>query len=482
MITALAIGYDWLYQKISPQDRATIRTAIVQLGLVEGVKVYQDKGWWAIRDNNWNQVCNGGMILGALAIAEHEPELAREVLTHAIASIPEGVSVYAPSGAYPEGPVYWQYGTAYTCLTISALNTALGNTFSIENAPGLEQTGWFRIHTIGPTGRYFNYADGGARPRLASAMFLLADAYDEPAFARWHLGRLLEEFPPEVAIEPQEIDRFFPLEIAWYRSGSQAHSGDPLPLDSNFDSRQDLFTTRSRWDDREAVYVGFKGGDNRTNHGHLDIGSFVLDAAGERWAIDLGGDNYNLPGYFDGKRWRYYRLNNHSHNTLVINGQLQNAAARGDVVSFHTSPAQSSAIVDMTDAYQDQAESARRGIALLDRRAVHVRDEIDGAQGTIRWGMVTRADIAIDGSRAVLTQNGKTLQAEILAPSGIEFEVVPTAPPTRREKQNAGTRMLAIHIDSTSGQPVALSVLLQPLAAEDSPLKHQPSGLATWPQ
>ena len=83
MTTALAIGYDWLYDVISEQDRKTIRDAIVRHGLQEGLKIYRSRGWWSQRDNNWNQVCNGGMVLGALAIAEHEPELAERIVSSA---------------------------------------------------------------------------------------------------------------------------------------------------------------------------------------------------------------------------------------------------------------------------------------------------------------------------------------------------------------------------------------------------------------
>jgi hypothetical protein len=479
MTTALAVGYDWLYDAITAADRDTIRAAIVRHGLDEGMKIYDSKGWWTVGNNNWNQVCNGGMILGALAIAEDEPALAREVISRAIASIPRGVSVYAPSGAYPEGPGYWQYGTAYTCVTISGLNTAVGSNFGIDDTPGLDRTGWYRIHTIGPTGQYFNYADGGANSRLASAMFLLADVYDEPAFARWHRRRLAEEFAADGEIKPRKLDRFFSLEIAWYDT-QITRGADQIPLDAMFESHQDLVTARGHWEDSDTIYVGFKGGNNRTNHGHLDIGSFVLDADGVRWALDLGGDNYNLPGYFGSKRWQYYCLINHSHNTLVIDGQLQNTAAQCDVVSAQSTPKRASAIVDMTDAYKDKATSARRGIELLDRRVVHVRDEVEGADGPIRWGMVTGAEILLSGRRATLTQDGKTLLAEILAPSDAEFEVLSNAPPTAEEKQNAGTRILAITVSATAEQPVAISVLLQPTNGQQTPLEIEPRSLDQW--
>ncbi len=287
MTTALAIGYDWLFDAIEPGDRETIRTAIVELGLKEGQKVYESNGWWATGDNNWNQVCNGGMILGALAIADEEGELAGEIISRALKSIPHGVSVYEPSGAYPEGPSYWQYGTSYTCLTIKGLNTALGTDFGLQRTPGLSETGWFRIHTIGPTGLYFNYADCSGSARLASAMFLLADVYDQPDFARWHRERLAEQIPAETRLNARSLDRFFPLEIAWYDTQGQSPARFEAPLDAMFAGRQDIVTMRSRWNDPDAIYVGFKGGDNQTNHGHLDIGSFVLDAHGVRWRWTL---------------------------------------------------------------------------------------------------------------------------------------------------------------------------------------------------
>jgi hypothetical protein len=49
------------------------------------------------------------MILGALAIADEEQELAGEIVSSALQSIPHGIRVYKSSGGYPERPGYWQY-------------------------------------------------------------------------------------------------------------------------------------------------------------------------------------------------------------------------------------------------------------------------------------------------------------------------------------------------------------------------------------
>lgn len=459
MTTALAVGYDWLFDVISPEDRRVIRQAIVELGLRPGIDVYRSGGWWSKGDNNWNQVCNGGMLMGALAIAEDEPELARQVIEFALASIPRGVSVYRPSGAYPEGPGYWQYGTSYTCVTISALNTALGTDFQISKTPGLDKTGWFRIHTIGPIGLYFNYADSGSRSRLASSMFLLSHTYDEPVYAWWHRRRIEQELPPLDRLRPDRQDRFFPLEIAWFDAAGQQLKADALPRDAFFDSRQDVVTMRSEWDS-DAWYVGFKGGDNRANHGHLDIGSFVLDAMGVRWALDLGSDNYNMPGYFGRQRWEYFRLNNRSHNTLVIGDQIQNPTARCDVVAYRSEPDRVHAVVDMTDAYRGQAQSVKRGMAMIQRRAVLVRDEVAGAKDTVRWAMVTDAEIRLNGNRATLSKDGRQLELEILSPNDGHFQELSTRPPTSRERSNEGTQMLAITVAPPPDKELTIELLI----------------------
>ena len=99
MTTALAIGYDWLYAVMDSDDRESIREAIVRLGLNEGLKVYTKGGWWTTGDNNWNEVCNSGMLMGALAIAEDEPQLAASILQAARKSIPRGLTAYPPDGA-----------------------------------------------------------------------------------------------------------------------------------------------------------------------------------------------------------------------------------------------------------------------------------------------------------------------------------------------------------------------------------------------
>ncbi len=474
MTVALAIGYDWLYDAMTTDQRAAIKAAIVEHGLRAGLEHYKTEYWWTRRDNNWNQVCNGGMILGALAIADEQPALAQQIMQHAIKSTEHGLSVYSPNGAYPEGPSYWKYGTMYTALTIGSLQTALGHDFDMHKSPGLDRTCDFRIHTIGPLGQYFNYADCGSGAGNTPAVFMLAKIYDRPLYSWVHRERLDGSIATLNEIEPRGQDRYFPLEIVFYDPRGTKPSTKELPLDSFFSSQQDLVTMRSAWGSKDALYVGFKGGDNQASHGHLDIGSFVFDWGGVRWAHDLGGDDYNMPGYFRVKRWSYYRLINASHNTLVINGTNQNDKAIAKIISFVPDAKNPSAVTDMSVAYEGEASSVKRGIALVGRRALQVTDEITGLDGEVRWGMVTKAMIELQGKTALLTESGRRLRAEIIEPAGARFEIDSTKPPTDRENSNQGTSMLAVKVERQAD--VRITVLLRPddgkvgVAVLDAPL------------
>ena len=52
MTTALALGYDWLYDLLSEQSREKIATAIVEKGLLGAEK--ESQMWFYRRANNWN--------------------------------------------------------------------------------------------------------------------------------------------------------------------------------------------------------------------------------------------------------------------------------------------------------------------------------------------------------------------------------------------------------------------------------------------
>ena len=456
MSHAVGIGYDWLYGYLDEATRATIRQALIEKGLKPGLEVYAKNGWWVKSEYNWNQVCNGGMIVGSLAIAETDPSYdAERIVPAAVKSLPIALASYGPDGAWGEGPGYWSYATHYTAYALSALDTALGSTFGLLDIDGLSKAGSFPIYTTGPTGLYLNLADVGERSarRPMPCMFWLARTFHNPLYAYSEHEQLAGRAASAA-------------HLVWYAARPPARAVRKQ-LDYSFRGPVEVVTMRSAWDDPDALFVGVKAGYNQVNHGHLDLGNFELDALGVRWARDLGSDDYNLAGYWDSKRggtrWSYYRLNSASHNVPMLGGQSQDPLAKSSFSKTEINSVRPVVVVNLTEAYKAFARSAVRGIAMIEgRRAVLVQDEFEMAKPCdVVWGMTTDAEIDVkQGTVAVLRLKGKELTARLLGPKGAVF-TVESAEQQPPQKTNTGVRRLLVKLPQAGGT-VCVAVLLAP--------------------
>ncbi len=420
MTHAFAIGYDWLYDDLSVTDRKTFRVAMKTKGLRPFLDGLEDEAWWSKSQHNWNQVCYGGISIGALALMDEAEDMTVPIIQNAVDNIKLALQHYAPDGGWNEGPGYWHYATRYTVYFFSALNTALGTDFELSEMEGLDNTGLFRLHFTGPTGQTFNYADAGSRAGGAEELYWLAERYDLPVLA-WE--------------ERQYINRANALDLVWYSSKGKGPAQEDIPLDALFKGVNVAFF-RSAWNDPNALFVGFKGGDNKANHSHLDLGSFVLDAEGKRWVVDLGPDNYNLPGYFGDKRWSYFRLNTQSHNTLVINEENQDPKAEAPITHYDSNKDWTYAIADLTEAYKPNVEKVERGVGIAQRKHVVVQDEVHAEEPVdVKWQIVTPAEIEIQEQTCILSIDDKRLKIQILNPKDAHFSVESANPPEPQRQQ-----------------------------------------------
>ncbi len=474
MTHAFAIGYDWFYDAWTPDQRAELQKAIEEKGFAPALPLYRANSGWTKMRHNWNQVCNSGIGMGALALADVNPAASGEILHDAMESIQAAMAEFAPDGAWKEGPGYWNYATIYNVVFLAGLQTALGTDYGLSRMDSFDQTGFFPIYLSGPLGRTFNYADGGDHSLPAPQMFWLAREFKQPVFA-WY---------------EQQKGGANPLDMVWYDPVGKSPKAAGLPLDRYFRGSE-VAIFRSDWDDSKATFVGFKAGDNKANHSHLDLGTFVMDAGGVRWASELGSDDYNLPGYFGTQRWNYYRLRAEGQNTLVINPDStpdQDFRAAAKIIKFQSNPARAFSIADLTPAYAKNATRVARGIALLDRRRVLVQDEISTAKPVNAWWFMhtpAAMEIAQDGRSALLHQAGARLHAEILSPENAKFEILPaeplpSSPHPNRQGANDKVKKLSIHLTDT--KDARLAVLFTPEIPNDTstnqPVKVSP--LSEW--
>nr|WP_281398256.1 heparinase II/III family protein [Ruficoccus amylovorans] len=244
---------------------------------------------------------------------------------------------------------------------------------------------------------------------------------------------------------------------------------ETLPLNVHKRGVAELVFLRSSWEDPDAVWVAMKAGLNGFAHAHLDLGSFVMEADGVRWAEDLGSGKYSLPGYWrrepGGQRWSYFRMTNLSHNTAGPGEEIQKEDATAPVIHFFDAPGFAGAVVDMTEVFPGTAERILRGIALIDNQQVLVQDEWHAPTGDkpLVWRMMTRATITVadDGRSAQLTLDGQQLTAEIIEPADATFSIESAAPPTKKEHQNQGCQILTATVPA-SGNDLSLVITLTP--------------------
>ena len=116
---------------------------------------YASNNWAVTTVYNWNTVCNGGLLAGAIAFADvpSMSSLAAGVYANATTHIKAGFSSYAPTGGWPEGTTYWGYGTKYALLASELLFAINQNDEGLSATPGFADTGRlfhraFRVYRI----------------------------------------------------------------------------------------------------------------------------------------------------------------------------------------------------------------------------------------------------------------------------------------------------------------------------------------------
>jgi hypothetical protein len=330
MTMAMAIGYDWLFNQLSRGSRSAIKEAILKKGLQPSLDSKYNS--WLRAEHNWNQVCNAGMTYGAMAIYEDEPQFSKQIINRAIETIVNAMKDYGPDGAYPEGYGYWGYGTSFNVMFISALEKAFGTDFGLNAQPGFLKTAHFMQNMTGPTKLPFNYSDAGGGSGHHPAMFWFANKSNNPS-ALWVERDYLMNRDPKTHVK----DRLLPAVMLWSGGMSIEKISPPKSNVWVFGGKVPVAFMRTSWTDTNAVYVAMKGGSVSVNHAHMDIGSFVMDANGVRWAMDFGSQEYEsleskgiaLFGRTqDAQRWTVFRLTNLVHNTLTFNNQHQRVTAQ----------------------------------------------------------------------------------------------------------------------------------------------------------
>jgi|UniRef100_UPI003782F455 hypothetical protein len=505
MVVATSLGYDWFYTSLNAQQKTTIRTYLAQKGIdalvahLEGEEIPETakgtsggqsdpakakggaKKKAAPKDDaklppdSKQMAAASALIIAAICLVDDDPAVAKKAADAGAKVFGKGLERFAPAGVWPEGLQAGEDVMDYIAMIAQTRKAAAGSDLGISLVEGIPQFGVARMHLIGPSGQTFNFGDskGAASTR--------------PWVATWLCGVHGNPGLRAVAATGKQAvssGYFGQVGNFLYYNPHAAGDGTADSLDYALPAGF-VATTRSGWD-KADYFVAVKGGDNADHTAQLDIGSFVLEAGGQRWGVELGADTERAPGLEvkpgadRTKRFELYLENTQGQNTLVIDGN-QDLEAKAKVLVGASSPEKGLAVVDMTDAYSKAAKDVHRGVMVVRGTkpyAVLQDDLVIKTTQTITWSMHTKAEIAAEGTKATLTQGGKTLIATIVSPAGATFSSgTPPEPPSEQSRDlvKEKVNVLKATIADAKG-PQSLCITF---ALDEAPT-HTPAPVATW--
>ncbi|HLP74199.1 MAG TPA: heparinase II/III family protein [Bacteroidales bacterium] len=449
MSLAVAIAVDWTGEFL-PKNTVTL----AKKSLIEkGIKPSFEKGnfGWVNGGNNWNQVCNGGMIAAAIVIGDQDPELAAKTISRSLEGMPSALRQYAPSGVYPEGATYWNYGTSFSCVTSSILETAFGTDFGIAAYPAFLESANFRLLATAPSGWFFNYADCGDRSESDGDIVLawFAQKTGNPLYLE------KDKFLHTVEGTPRQ-SRLAGLGLIWLSQFNEK-AGTTLPNEWFGDGSNPLAIFRGGKDDPSGYYFGGKGGRGNLSHGNMDAGSFVFELNGVRWVVDPGVQDYNEleQAGFDlwnqtqnSARWSLLTKGNHGHSTITVDDARFNVGGYARITSFKGGQVPE-AVVDMTDIFKGHLKSETRKFTKDTNHSITIEDSFELLDSTksITWAIMTTAEVIPTAGGAILKQDGKQLNLQISDPQNSGVSIIRMdMPDYKLDKKIAGLKKVEIRV------------------------------------
>ena len=478
MCCAFGIGYDWIYDCMSEEERATLRRAIIKNGFDAVMDDYLDRErkrsyrWYQDEPgDNWKFVCNGGVTVAALAICDEEDvdqSYLSDIFGYAFENTYRAVrEMYLPDGSYAEGFTYWNYASDYLGYYVSALKSATGTDYGLSDYTPVQTSAYYVKLMCSNTFYSFNFGDAIETFMCPEVMFFIGKNYGKADIMTMRKEAIIKD--PSIA-GVRDLFWYLPTE-------SVGLEGIPMGCGSvggdNASFRAGL--------DEDDLYAGIHFGDNDAYHGHADMGNFVVEWKKHRFFCDLGQDNYNVP------RYRFsYRYRAEGHNTLVINpgdgmDQLQSAVCRVDRFS-DGSEGDAYAISDISAAYF--GKSVVRGMKMTeDKKWLIVRDELKLDEGDAGyWFAHTRGKITLldGGKRATVDMDGDKLLVVLL--EGGCFETMPAVHlydghNQEGERDNSDVTRLAVRFSGSTTLSVAISPMINGETPESLPADK---ALAEW--
>ena len=342
----LANALCWLGDRLPRAARARVRSEIQRRVLdpyLAALHSGSTRGnWWMRGSNNWNAVCNAGVVGTALAMVETRVGRAEFIAGMEISN-PYFLSGFTADGYCSEGMGYWNYGYGHYLMLGLMVREATGGKLDIFEEPILKAISAFPLNILIQPSIAPAFADCGVGAKPGSDALAMIDRV----------------FPD---IIPGGYRLSTPLTSGIVSTGIRAPGWQPpetpaaitaeaLPR-HNWFAEAGILVSRDLPTAEQPFSAAIKGGHNAEHHNHNDVGSYTIVLAGTPFLLDPGGEVYTRRT-FSSRRYESKVLNSYGHPVPMVDGQLQSKGrqARAEILETEFTETSDRLVMDLAQAY-----------------------------------------------------------------------------------------------------------------------------------
>ncbi len=304
-LTALALTYDWHYDRFTPAERRELRARLADMAdtwLTTGwLRHYPDIDWtrYGSVSNNHYWINNEGVAAVAFVLQDELPETRRAAWEERTeANLAVILSVLEDDGTSNEGVAYHSYGQINLFPWLDMRDRANGGQ-TAHAIPWFANSILWDLYSIAPGGEdnYGGPANFGDCPPYH---------YNPPHTIQAWLAARLDNGYAQWMAEDLQWPRQTVFSYLWYDPSVAVRVPDGLPPWRLFDNRG-IFVWRSSWNN-DANYFSLKSGSYFGGHEQPDAGHFILHRAGVPYITDYG--------------YSYWKMTD-EHNLILADGSGQ---------------------------------------------------------------------------------------------------------------------------------------------------------------
>lgn len=414
----VALGYDLLYDDLTPGERALVRQALIERAIEPTFKEYVADNRIMANTSNWLAHTVGGALIAASSIAgDVQPSeskgrfhfyvngLLQKFEDHIKAS-------FLADGSYGEGISYHEFDAE----TLGPAVVAIQRTFGIDywKQTHILDSLMYDLYTLAhPVSASVDMGD--THPPAGHGIPALAFKSKDPV-VRWYYSQF----------DRPSLSKFI------FYDNSVEPKAPTLPTSRIFwDKGNAVF--RSGWAKDDLVFL-FRAGPN-FNHHHADQGSFLLSGFGENLISEAGWSDYYKDPYY-----ATFFTQAVGHNTVLVEGnpESQSIADTPQFSALNNYPRITDAVTtdfrdslssELSSVYQNRLEQFTRRIVFVKPHYFVVFDElkVKGAPARLDWllHLPNRNFVDTAGDLVVYRGKGAALAVRKFAPDDCEMNILP---------------------------------------------------------